>query len=202
MHIAAFQSLLVLIGLLGWCTPIFAQVEANHEDHEALRELRRVYEQAANENNLDLLKPYLHKDFSVVMMTNREFKDFDSLKKQWQITRDKIVGDGTYEVQLEPELSTILGDIAIAHGDSSNRIVTGSGQELTFDAKWTAICAKEDGQWKILRAHGSVDPFRNAFVTSAVKELLLKVVAGTLIGGLIIGWLLRAWVGRKPPAAA
>lgn len=200
MTIAALRSLLVLLTLLTCCTPVFAQEEEHHEDHEALRELRRVYEQAANENNLDLLKPYLHKDFSVVMMSNREFRDFDTLKKQWQLTRDEIVGDGSYEMRLEPELSTLLGDIAIARGDSTNRIVTGSGKELTFDAKWTAICVKEEGKWKILRGHGSLDPFRNEFVKSAVEELVLKVAAGMLIAGLVIGWLLRTWIGRKKPA--
>jgi ketosteroid isomerase-like protein len=202
MKIASFRSLLVLLALLSCCIPASAQEEENHEDHEALRELRRVYEKAANENNLDLLKPYLHKDFSVVMMSNREFRDFESLKKQWQITRDKIVGDGTYEMRLEPELSTILGDIAIARGDSTNRIVTGSGDELSFDAKWTAICVKEEGKWKILRGHGSLDPFRNDFVKSAVKGLVFKVAAGALFAGLVLGWLLRIWVARRKTAAA
>lgn len=202
MTTAALQSLLLLLALLVCCAPISAQVEENHEDHEALRELRRVYEKAANENNLDLLKPYLHKDFSAVMMSNREFRDFDSLKKQWQITRDEIVGDGSYEMRLEPELSTILGDIAIARGDSTNVVVTGSGQALSFDSKWTAICIKEDGRWKILRGHGSLDPFRNEFVKSTVKQLVIKVAAGALIAGLVIGWLLRTWIGRKKAAAA
>jgi len=202
MNIAALRSLFVLVALLTCCTPIPAQEEENHEDHEELRELRRVYEKAANENNLDLLKPYLHTDFSIVMMSNREFRDFDSLKSQWQLTRDEIVGDGSYEMRLEPELSTILGDIAIARGDSTNLIVTRSGKKLAFDAKWTAICVKEEGQWKILRGHGSLDPFRNEFVKSAVEQLVLKVAASALIAGLVIGWLLRIWIGRKKRAAA
>jgi ketosteroid isomerase-like protein len=202
MIIAALRPLFLLLALFTCGVPISAQEEEHHQDHEALRELRRVYEQAANENNLDLLKPYLHKDFSVVMMSNREFSDFDSLKKQWQITRDEIVGDGTYEMRLEPELSTFLGDIAIAQGDSKNRVVTGSGEELYFDAKWTAVCVKEEGKWKIFRGHGSLDPFRNEFVTSTVKGLVLKVTAGALIAGLVIGWLLRTWIGRKRPEAA
>ena len=202
MTTAALRCLMLLLALLACCTPISAQVEEDHEDHEALRELRRVYEKAANENNLDLLKPYLHEDFSAVMMSNREFRDFDSLKKQWQITRDEIVGDGSYEMRLEPELSTILGDIAIARGDSKNVVVTGSGEELAFDSKWTAVCIKEDGRWKILRGHGSLDPFGNEFVKSTVKALVFKVAAGALIAGLVIGWFLRSWIGRKRPAAA
>jgi ketosteroid isomerase-like protein len=197
MKAANLPSLFALLVLLTCCFPVLAEEEADHEDHEALRELRRVYEKAANENNLDLLKPYLHKDFSVVMMSNREFRDFESLKKQWQITRDKFVGDGVYEMRLEPELSTILGDIAIARGDSTNRIVTGAGKELSFDAKWTAICIKEGGRWKILRGHGSLDPFGNEFVRSAVKGLVLKVAAGALIAGLVVGWFLRTWIRRR-----
>ena len=103
-------------------------------------------------------------------------------------------------MRLEPELSTILGDIAIARGDSTNRVVTGSGKEFHFDAKWTAICIKEEGRWKILRGHGSLDPFGNDFVKVTVKELLLKVAAGALIAGLVLGWLLRTWLRRKRPA--
>jgi len=36
------------------------------------------------------------KYFKRAFLPGREFRDFDSLKKQWQLTRDEIVGDGLY----------------------------------------------------------------------------------------------------------
>ena len=54
-----------------------------HEaDHEALRGLRKVAEEAINNNKLELLKPHLDDPFSIVTYTDREFTDFDTFQAQ------------------------------------------------------------------------------------------------------------------------
>ena len=109
-----------------WSPASFAQ-EGDEADHQALRELRAVFEKAASENQLDLLKPHLHEPFSVVTFTDREFSDFEKFKERWQKTRDEIVGSGSYKVTLKPDWSELYGDMAVAHGDSDNVLVNGAG---------------------------------------------------------------------------
>jgi ketosteroid isomerase-like protein len=176
--------------------------EENEADHQALRELKAIYEKAASENKLDPLKEHLHEPFSVVTFTNREFTDFESFKARWQKTRDEIVGSGSYTVTLKPEKSEIYGDMAIAHGDSDNVLVTGSGKTYTFNSHWTAVLRKVDGQWKIVRAHSSVDPFGNPMLMDGFKQTVIQVGIAAAVGGLIVGALVMYLMRRRAMPAA
>jgi ketosteroid isomerase-like protein len=172
--------------------------EPNHADHEALRELRALFEKAASENQLDLLKPYLDQPFSVVTFTDREFTDFNVFKAQWQKTRDRLLAGGSYSVKLHPELSRLHGDVALCKGSSDNVLKTGAGREYKFNSNWTAVCRKVDGKWKIVRAHSSLDPFGNPMVLAGATDAVIKGVAIAGICGLVLGWLIHlAWSRRR-----
>jgi len=61
------------ISLAGSPWPGAADLAAqDHEaDHEALRKIRAVAEEAINTNNLDLFKPHLADHFTIVTYTDR-----------------------------------------------------------------------------------------------------------------------------------
>jgi ketosteroid isomerase-like protein len=165
-------------------------------DHQALRELKAVFEKAASENNLDLLKPYISENFSAVTYTDREFTDFEAFKARWQKTRDEIVGDGSYKVTLLPERSEIYGDFAITRGDSDNVLVNGAGKEFRFTSHWTAVCRKMDGQWKIVRAHSSLDPFGNPMLVDGVRTKIWQTAGIAAVAGLLVGGVASYLVTR------
>ena len=163
MRLINFAALMICASLT--VNPTAAQApaeDANEPDHQALREIKAVFEKAASENNLELLRPYVNETFSAVTYTDREFTDFDAFKARWQKTRDEIVGDGSYKVTLLPERSEIYGDFAIARGDSENVLVNQAGKEFHFTSHWTAVCRKVDGQWKIVRAPQLAGPVRQS----------------------------------------
>lgn len=167
--------------------------QQDEAEHAALREYKALFEKAASENQLDLLRPLLHEPFSVVTYTDREFTNFEEFQARWQQTRDEIVGDGSYRVTLLPERSEIYGDWAIARGDSENVLVTAAGNEYTFSSHWTAVFRKQDGQWKVVRVHSSLDPFGNPMVVGTVTKRLTQTgllagLGGLLIGGAV-GWI-------------
>lgn len=199
------RTLILAIGFCV-CTPAFAQ-EKQEADHAALREFKSLFEKAASENNLDLLRPILHEPFSAVTYSDREFTDFEAFKTRWQKTRDEIVGNGSYQVTLKPERSEIYGDMAIARGDSDNHLVTAAGNEYRFTSHWTAVFRKVDGQWKVARVHSSLDPFGNPMVVGEVKRRMLQVGSAAAVGGLLIGALAAYLLMRRgrrdaPPTAA
>ncbi|MCA9119981.1 MAG: nuclear transport factor 2 family protein [Planctomycetaceae bacterium] len=188
--------LAVLIVPSLWLTSFNVSAQDHEPDHEALRKIRAVAEEAINTNNLELFKPLLADSFSIVTYTDREFSDFDAFKKQWQKTRDELLDGGTYTTDMQPELSQIIGDIAIARGNSHNVLINGSGEHFEFPSRWTAVLHKSDGQWKVVRAHSSLSPFDNPMLRSGVKSILVKVGAATLAVGIALGWLLNGCVRR------
>lgn len=174
-----------------------AGTDAEEADHEALRDLKRIFEEAVNQNQLDLLKPHLSEDFSAVTYTNREFTDFEAFKVQWQKTRETLLRGGTYRVKLLPERSQLMGEFAIAKGNSENVLVTGGGNEYHFASYWTALCRKENDNWRILRAHSTLDPFGNPMLKAAVRRSTIKFVIGSLLVGFMIGWLVKMLYARS-----
>jgi ketosteroid isomerase-like protein len=171
--------------------------DAAEADHDALRKLRAVVEQAINENRLELLKPHLAEGFSVVTYTDREFDDFDAFQKRWQQTREELLAGGSYTTDLQPELSQLIGDIAITKGNSKNVLVTGSGNRHEFTARWTGVCEKIDGQWKIVRVHCSLDPFGNPLVRSGARQMVIRAGLIFAVLGLACGWVARMVLVRR-----
>jgi ketosteroid isomerase-like protein len=188
---------LLLFVLIAAAPSSYADEQA---DHNQLRHLKAVFEEAVNTNNLSLLEPYLAKNFSIVMYTNRKFNDFEAFKAQWDITREQMLQGGSYRVTLDPELSDLHGDIAIAQGNSTNHMVTGDGQEYQFEARWTAVLEREQGNWKLVRAHSSISPFDNELLVSTVKSKLMTWSAAAFGAGFLItsffAWLITR--RRKP----
>lgn len=195
MH-TSMKTLAVSLFALLAASRMFAE-EARHEDHEALRHIRDTFQEAAASDELDRMKPYLATNFSIVTFTDREFLDFEAFKAQWHKTREAMLGaGGSYKVQLNPEYSVLLGDLALCRGNSSNVMVTAKGDTFTFGAHWSVVCQKVDGQWKIVRGHNSLDPFHNPMLKHAVKGLVLKSAAGAFAAGLLLGALAAGWARR------
>ena len=198
-----------LLGLLVSITAFEPSVyafgpEEDEADHEALRQLKAVFEEATNNNQLDLLEPYLHDPFSVVTYTDRKFTDFQVFKTAWQERRDSLLAGGSYTVELIPDRSLLYGDIAITMGTSENVLVTGDGDEYRFPANWTAVCRKVDGAWRIVRSHSSMDPFGNPMILAGSRKAAIRFGIGGLVGGLILGGIaatIFARVRSKPSAA-
>ena len=194
--LSRFRSLVLLTATASFLSASLAQADDDEAEHQKLRELRAVAEEAINNNQLELLKPYLADEFSIVTYTDREFSDLDKFKSRWQQTRDELLAGGSYKTELLPELSLILGDVAIARGNSANVLMTGGGKEFRFPSNWTAVLQKVDGQWKIVRAHSSLSPFDNPMVRDGVKSLIIKMGLAALFVGIVVGWAGKSLVSR------
>lgn len=199
------RSAALTIGLvvsLGSAGVAQAPAADEEKEHEALRGLKAVYEQALNTDKLELLEPHLDKTFSGVMMTDDPVGDFAAMKAYWQKMRGMIGAGGKYTVTIEPERSLIDGDLAIARGTSKDVVVTGDGKEYRFGTHWTAVCRKRDGAWKLVRVHGSMDPLGNPFVHAEINLAGRWYGGGGLAVGLAAGWLLRWLTARGRTKAA
>lgn len=177
--------------------PGAAPAAAEAAAHEALRQLRAVYQQAINQRQPKLLEPHLDEEFSGVMVTGELVKDFASLAAYWENLQQLIGPEGSYSTELEPDLSWIHGDIAVAKGSSRDVVVTGGGREFRFTTQWTAVLVKRESGWKLRRIQGTMDPVRNPFVAAAAKQSGLVGGAAGLAIGLLVGALSRYLRQRK-----
>lgn len=175
------------------------------DDQRQFQIMKQTFEQAVRENRIEMMAPFLDPQFSIVTYTDREFTDFEAFKAQWQKTRDQVLQGGSYTVELLPDRRIVSGDISISKGNSENVLTTGGGNTQQFESHWTVICRKTDGQWKILRAHNSLNPFSNPMLESAVRKMILKYCALAGIVGLFVGFILHMLIrrrGRERKAAA
>jgi ketosteroid isomerase-like protein len=165
-------------------------------EHEALRQIRSLYEQAIRDNHLDTLAPLLHSDFHGVMLTARPVSGLGELKQYWTDIHALMGEGGRYTTTLKPETSVLIGDIALARGSSDDVVVTSEGREFRFTSFWTAVLQKQDGRWQLRQAQGSIDPVNNPFVREFTRRSLQLAIGLSSAAGILVGWGL-AWVFRR-----
>ena len=183
----------IAVGVVAVCslalTPtLHGQDEA---EHEALRKIKAAYEEAIKSNDLKKMAPYLGPGVSGVMVTGEEVKGLEGLQAYWNKIKALMGPGGKYEVTLKPEKSELFGDIALARGSTEDLVRTDTGKTYHFSSLWTAICRKDNGQWKIIRMQGTMDPITNPFVNARVQ--FTRMAYG--IGGLLLGVILAIVIG-------
>ena len=197
------RALCVVLALAATGSAVRAQAPANPQEeaeHQALRDLRAVYEQAIRENRVELLQPHLHPEFSGVMVTGRQVTSFDEVRQYWQDIRGLIGEGGRYTTTVKPEWSTIVGDVALARGTSDDVVVTGDGDEFRFQSFWTAVLQKHEGRWKIRRMQGTMDPIGNPFVREFAQRAVTRAALGAGLLGLFAGVAVMLFVRRRRTA--
>lgn len=170
-------------------------------DKQALRDLKAIYEKAIATKDLELIKPHLASEFSAVMITADEVKDYDGIKAYWEKVTGFIGKDGTYTVSIEPDDTIFEGNIAIAKGIANEKVIR-NGKPIALVSKWTAIARKEGGTWKLVRIQATIDPVNNPIVTALGKAKLWITGAVAAISGLLIGLLWRRIASAKPSTKA
>ncbi len=164
-------------------------LSAQEEDKQALRDLKAVYEKAVATKNLELIKPHLASDFSAVMITADEVKNYDGIKAYWKKVEEFIGKDGTYTASIEPDDTIFQGDTAIAKGIAKEHVVR-KGKSIDLVTKWTAIARKEEGKWKLVRIQATIDPVNNPIIRVLNKGKLWLTGGVAGVAGLLIGLLL------------
>lgn len=173
---------------------------AEEAEHAAIRQLRALYEQAIRDGTPEKLAPHIASDFRGVMVTGRLVKNVEELQRYWADIQELIGPGGSYTTTLNPELSVILGDIALARGSTDDVVVTGEGREFRFTSLWTATLQKIDGVWKVRQMQGSIDPVDNAFVREFGRRALLPAAGAAGAAGLVVGVGVGWWLARRRTA--
>ena len=174
---------------------------ADEAEHEALRQLKALYERAIRDNQVGALGPYFSDELYGVMLTGRVVKNVNELRQYWADIRKLIGEGGTYTTTLTPERSVIIGDVALARGSSDDVVVTSDKQEFHFNSYWTAVLRKQDRQWKLVQVQGTIDPIDNPFVREFNRRYTRMVMALSALGGFGIGLVVARLLRKRGSSA-
>lgn len=169
-------------------------------DHDSLRQMKTVYEDALNKGDLGPLRGLPASNFSGVLLLGEEVHNYDELVANWKRLQDLIGKGGQYHVKINPQLSDLYGDIAVSHGTNEEYVRTGDGREYRFPSSWTVVSHRENGQWKVVRMHASMAPVVNVF--SEAKLMAARVIYGIggVVAGLLLMGVLRMFSSRRKAA--
>jgi len=199
-HRSMWRSLFVFAILLVFSSVLRADEEA---DRNALRKISSTYEDALNNNDLAKLKPVLADGFTGVMISGEEVKSFEDMQAFWKRTWDLVGAGGSYHVKVVTEQTDFFGDVAVSRGYSEDVFHTAAGKEFAFRPRWTAITRRQNGEWKIYRVQGTLNPMDNAIITEIVRRARITVGASGLVAGLVLGFLVGGlWNRKKSPRPA
>lgn len=193
-HRSVQQALLASAVLLILVPLVRADEEA---DHNALRKMRATYEDALNNNDLSKIKPMLADGFSGVMLSGQEVKSFEDLQGFWNMVLGMVGKGGTHHVKVVADHTDFFGDVGISRGYNEESFHTADGKDYAFTAPWTAVTRRQNGEWKIFRAHSGLNPMDNVIVTEIVRRAKLLFGLSGLAAGLILGLLAGVLLGSK-----
>jgi len=186
-------SIAVTIATLGissiMAQPAAAPSAAEEAEWVKIRNIKAIYEDAVNSNQLERLQPYIAKNFHGVMVNGREARSYDDLVKIVADLRALIGAGGSYHVKISYEPGTMFGNMAVANGAAEESIVTGSGKRFEPTSTWLVNLIKEDGDWKLYRVQATMDPVNNVFVRDTVKYTGIFFGGGGVLVGALIGAL-------------
>ena len=176
------------IALIFPALPLHAD-SGSEADKQALRDLAATYEKAITDDDLSPIAPHLAEGFSGVMLTSDQVEGFAGLDRYWTSIKDLIGEGGSYRITLKPEDTDFRGDLALAKGDALEQVTLPNGKLIEFPSKWTAVCIRQNGVWKLLRVHATINPLENPF-TAKAKTISNLIVGGSAgLGGLLLGFL-------------
>ena len=161
------------------------QMDTHEESREQLRAMQQVFQKAVENNTIEDMREHIDADFSFVSFTDKSFDNFNEFEKQWKISREMMIGNGSFISKLNPQRAQFIGDIAVCKGNATNQMVDKQGKSFEYGSNWTVVFKQTEGVWKVLRAHNSLDPFANPMLVSHVKSTIYKSsIFAFILGGI------------------
>ena len=188
-------ALLSIVLLLSGAGGASHAAAANEKFHEELRQLKTLYEKAISTGDYAPLQSLFAPDTTGVVVDNQLFKTFAELKAIDERFRADFPGV-VYRVTINPELSQLYGDIAVAHGTADEYVKTSAG-EFTYTSRFTAVLRRTEAGWKLIRSQVTMDPFRNSIVQHFLSRTKIYFGTGALVVGLLVGFLIGRASGRR-----
>jgi uncharacterized protein (TIGR02246 family) len=166
--------------------------QSDEADHNALRKIGATYEDALNSRDPDKIKPLLADGFTGVVVSGDEVRTFEDLQAFLKRVWDQTGEGGRHHVKVVADHTDLFGDLAVARGHIEESFHTSAGQDFAFQARWTVVARRQDGEWKIFRVHAGLNPMDNVIITEIVRRTKVFYGLAALGVGVVLGFTLRS----------
>jgi uncharacterized protein (TIGR02246 family) len=190
------RVLSILMCAMG-CAVLQAQGDAGDihaADRAQLRTLMYGMQGAINARDVAAMSSLMAEESSVYWLDGHHTRTKAEIQAHYQRmfgAEESPLKDLHIEAQLGAP-AQFYGDAAVAFGTTAEHYTLRNGSSVDLAGKWTAVCAKQAGQWRVAALHFSIDPFENPILS---KTRRLAWWLGS--GGLVIGVLLGLLFGRR-----
>jgi uncharacterized protein (TIGR02246 family) len=157
-----------------------------------LRKIGATYEDALNSRDPDKIKPLLADGFTGVVVSGDEVRTFEDLRAFLKRVWDQTGEGGRHHVKVVADHTDLFGDLAVARGHIEESFHTSAGQDFVFQARWTVVARRQDGEWKIFRVHAGLNPMDNVIITEIVRRTKVFYGLAALGVGVVLGFTLRS----------
>ena len=203
MYIRKFRCLQFAALFVGLISPGLTQSDVTDEnreaDHELLRTLLRNAQSALNNQDMDAFGSYLTEDFVFTGADQSVFTSIDDLRT-YRETMFEAADAPLESLQVEPVAEVLTRflspNVGYCYGTSRDTYTLKSGRSVEVESRWSAVCVKEEGNWKITLLHDGVNFYDNP-VISRISQYWLNLAIGLAIAGLILGAILGFLVRRR-----
>ena len=178
---------------------VSVNAQSREQEHDELRDLLKTLTEAVNSRDLDRARPLTHSQFTMITVDNEKFTSVDEFEAYWE---GLFTGEDALltKVELRPEADDLTEfvseNVGVVHGTSNDSFRFVDGKERVMKSRWTAVVQKEDGVWKLSRAHFSANLLDNP-VLRAAQSFSYWLAGGGLIAGFLLGGLITYIVRRR-----
>jgi uncharacterized protein (TIGR02246 family) len=183
--------MILLCANSGWC----ADDEA---DRTALRTIKAAYEEAINSKDPSKMAPHLATNVTGVMVTGDVVEGFQGLEAYWKKIQALIGEGGKYQVKVNTDKTDLFGEVAVSRGNTEDVVTLANGKEFKFGSRWTAVCHKETGGWKVIRMQATMDPVDNVFTSARLKTTKFVYGGAGLAAGVLLLLMMRFSKRARP----
>jgi hypothetical protein len=186
-------ALLIVVATWGAAA---AEPDPYAPERAALIKLFREIEAGINAQDIDRMVAQMHPAATVTWLNGEVSRGHDEILAYYL---RMVKGDQRYlnKYVTKAEVSKPArflgnGTVAIADGIAEDDFFPVSRAPFHLSSRWSATCAKVDGEWKMMTLHLSSNVFTNELITEAKRAAIFGTVGGA-VGGLLLGWL----IGRR-----
>ncbi|HYE79580.1 MAG TPA: DUF4440 domain-containing protein [bacterium] len=164
-------------------------MDFNHERTAIAQWFRRL-ERAIVEDDLFSLRDTIHPEFSAILPPDEVAVGFNGLFNYYRA----LISESDYgpaSVSLDIDRTQFLWEgVALVTGTAHEKRLRG-GDAMYLDSRFTAVLVQEEGDWKLVRLHCSLDPLNNPYTGARAQGVGIAAGAvGALLGAgtaLLVG---------------
>lgn len=168
----------LMLAVILLSTGVVRAADEREADHDALRKLMKTVTAAMNAQDLKTLEASFTKTFVLTSVDQTVLTNMAGIAAYYDRmfhAADAPLATMKVEPQADVLTQFVGPDAGYCFGPSVDSYMLKNGRVFKFHTRWTAVLAKEDGQWKVAALHSGVNFLDNPALTARSMSFWKKL---------------------------